>query len=80
MTRARASYNEVGQLGVNDTNNRGNDTGQMGDALPFVSLGGGLNATALAAGFRHVCAIVSGGMVACWGCDSTFAHQSFNTK
>ncbi len=32
--------NEYGQLGLGDTDNRGDDDGEMGDDLPFVDLGG----------------------------------------
>jgi len=35
-------YNGVGNLGVGDPQTRGDDPGEMGDALPFVDLGGPL--------------------------------------
>ena len=57
--------NRYGQLGLGDTNARGDQPGEMGAALPFVSLPEG--ATALAAGAYHTCALLSGGTVACWG-------------
>ena len=64
--------NTNGQLGLGDTNHRGDQTGEMGDALPAVDLGTGVTATAIAAGFNFACAIVGGGSVPsgsvkCWG-------------
>ena len=53
----------------------------MGDALPFVQLGAGQLALEVACGFRHTCAILTGGGVKCWGCapslttDHMMAHQ-----
>lgn len=35
--------NDDGQLGYEDTVNRGDDSGEMGDNLPFVDLGDGFN-------------------------------------
>ncbi|GIL69258.1 hypothetical protein Vretifemale_217, partial [Volvox reticuliferus] len=61
-------YNEVGQLGQGDTENRGVRPGQMGDALPAVDLGPAYNATALIAGIDRVCAILQPvGVIKCWG-------------
>lgn len=60
-------YNEYGQLGLGDAQNRGDQPGEMGDALPMVELGGA--ATALARGpadYFH-CAILTDGSVKCWG-------------
>jgi len=45
----------------------------MGDALPFVSVGTGQLASAVAAGSGHTCAILSGG-VKCWGCVAVLEH------
>ncbi|EFJ46855.1 hypothetical protein VOLCADRAFT_92579 [Volvox carteri f. nagariensis] len=60
--------NDVGQLGLGDTRNRGGLAWDMGSALPPVDLGPGLSATALAAGCNHTCAILQpGNIVKCWG-------------
>ncbi len=64
--------NTDGQLGLGDNSNRGDQTGEMGDALPAVDLGTNVTATAIAAGSNFVCAIVGGGSVPagsvkCWG-------------
>jgi alpha-tubulin suppressor-like RCC1 family protein len=67
--------NTNGQLGLGDTSNRGDQSGEMGDALPAVALGTGVTATAISAGFNFACAIVGGGSVPagsvkCWGANS----------
>ncbi|MEY3356943.1 MAG: hypothetical protein RIR87_2 [Actinomycetota bacterium] len=61
--------NDDGQLGVGDTVARGDAAGEMGDALPAVSLGlaSGLRVTGIAAGDAHTCALISDGSVKCWG-------------
>lgn len=60
-------WNEYGQLGYGDSSNRGDDPGEMGDALPRVDLGSGHSARALALGARHSCALLDDGTVKCWG-------------
>ena len=69
--RSRASnlfrYNGRGQLGLGDAKNRGSGAHDMGDALPFVSLGTGQIALKLALGTFHTCALLTDG-VKCWGC------------
>ncbi len=67
--------NTNGQLGLGDTNHRGDQSGEMGDALPAVNLGTGVTATAIAAGQSFACAIVGGGSVPagsvkCWGANT----------
>ena len=60
-------YNGVGQLGLGDKNNRGDEDNEMGDNLPAVSLGAGKTAVGIAAGSGHVCARLSDGGAKCWG-------------
>jgi cysteine-rich repeat protein len=60
-------YNFYGQLGLGDTANRGDNAGELGDALPAVNLGTGKTATAPAAGSNHTCARFNDGSVKCWG-------------
>ncbi|GIL55362.1 hypothetical protein Vafri_10919 [Volvox africanus] len=61
-------YNYNGELGLGDTNWRGNYPDQMGSALPIVDLGPGLKATDIAAGADHTCVVLQpGGIVKCWG-------------
>ena len=61
--------NDDGQLGLGDTNARGDGAGEMGDALPAVSLGlgAGVRVVAIAAGDAHSCVLLSSGAVQCWG-------------
>ena len=60
-------YNTHGELGLGDTNPRGDVAGEMGDALPVVNLGSGRTAKAITGGFYHTCAILDNGQVKCWG-------------
>lgn len=60
-------YSHMGQLGTGDISVRGDGPGEMGDALPEVDLGTGRVATSVVAGPEHTCALLSGGLVRCWG-------------
>jgi alpha-tubulin suppressor-like RCC1 family protein len=60
-------YNASGQLGLGDTNNRGDNPNEMGDALPSVVLGIGLTTSLVSVGGDHACALVNNGQVKCWG-------------
>lgn len=66
-------HNDVGQLGLGDETDRGDDSGEMGNALPFVDLGPGRTARKITAGLNHTCAILDDGSVKCWG--HNFAGQ-----
>ncbi len=61
--------NSYGQLGIGNTQVHGDGSvnGGMGNSLPYVALGTGRKARALAAGFRHTCALLDDGSVKCWG-------------
>ncbi|MCE9669977.1 Ig-like domain-containing protein [Myxococcus stipitatus] len=63
--------NFVGQLGLGLTGHRGDDPGEMGDALPFVQLGTGQKATALGLGDRFTCALLASGAIKCWGINNS---------
>ncbi|MEP7311783.1 MAG: Ig-like domain-containing protein [Pseudomonadota bacterium] len=56
-----------GQLGDGDTNNRGDQSGEMGDLLPAINLGTGLYAVEVRASTAHLCARLQTGAVRCWG-------------
>ena len=59
--------NGNGQLGIGNTTQMGDHTGEMGDNLSTVDLGTGRTAVAVAAGYHHACAILDNGSVKCWG-------------
>lgn len=65
--------NSSGQLGLGDHNPRGTGPDQMGNALPAVDLGQGKTATSIAVGPGHTCAVLSDGLVKCWGSSSSGA-------
>ena len=59
--------NTHGELGQGDTDDRGNNLGDMGDALPVIDLGTGRTATAISAGLADTCAILDDYALKCWG-------------
>lgn len=65
--------NDYGQLGYGDKKNRGERAGQMGAALPVVSLGpAGTQVQDLSAGLLHTCALLAGSnAVKCWGANDS---------
>ena len=63
--------NTSGQLGLGDTNSRGDGPNYMGDNLTAVDLGTGRTAKAIAAGSAHTCAILNNDSVKCWGSNTS---------
>jgi alpha-tubulin suppressor-like RCC1 family protein len=61
--------NTEGELALGDTNNRGDNAGEMGDALPAAMLPATPVAVAAAAG--HECALLADNTVVCWGLNYT---------
>lgn len=59
-------YNNEGQLGLGDMQNRGESPNQMGENLATTDLGEG-RVIDLEAGGGHSCALFEGGSVKCWG-------------
>ena len=62
--------NDKGQLGLGDTENRGDDLNEMGNNLPNLDLGLNHIASAITTGDNHTCAIltlVDEDSVKCWG-------------
>jgi hypothetical protein len=62
---ATPGYNGDGELGLDDTDSRGDGPDEMGDQLPGVFLG--LTASAISCGRDHTCALLSDGQMKCWG-------------
>jgi len=56
-----------GNLGLGDNVFRGDNDGEMGNALPAVNVGSGHTAQAVAAGGRYACAVLDDATVKCWG-------------
>jgi alpha-tubulin suppressor-like RCC1 family protein len=59
--------NDLGQLGLEDREDRGDESGEMGNALPFVDLGPDVQVRQLALGRSHSCALYGENFVKCWG-------------
>ena len=59
--------NQYGQLGLGDILDRGDDTVEMGDNLPWLDLGAGLEASQLALARHSTCVLLTNGRVKCWG-------------
>lgn len=58
--------NDLGQLGLGDTEDRGDEPGEMGSALPFVDLGGPV-ASVDCGVLENCCAVLQDQRVKCWG-------------
>lgn len=56
-----------GQLGTGDTNDRGNNAGEMGDLLPYVDVGTDRFVLDIATGRQHSCAVLDNNTLKCWG-------------
>lgn len=59
--------NSMGQLGLGDANDRGDNPNEMGDNLPTVDLGTGLRAVSISAGTLLQCAVLNDKSIKCWG-------------
>ncbi|MFL2957167.1 MAG: putative Ig domain-containing protein [Candidatus Thalassarchaeaceae archaeon] len=59
--------NNVGQLGLGNTTQIGDESDEIGDNLPSVDLGYGRTAIDIVAGYQSTCVILDSGLVKCWG-------------
>ena len=57
----------LGQLGLGDTEDRGDEPGEMGTSLPAVSLGASWTTVGVTTGSQHTCAMSVFGELKCWG-------------
>ena len=60
-------YNGNGQLGIGNSNNIGDNSGEMGNNLAISDLGVNITALEIEAGRNHYCVIINNGSVKCWG-------------
>ena len=68
----------IGQLGLGDTYNRGDNdvnNGPMGDDLPEVNLGSDFTPVQVEVGYVHSCALSDEGKLKCWGMIRFTAHR-----
>ena len=56
-----------GRLGYGDFRKRGDDEGEMANALPAVDLGDNRTAIQVTLGYSHTCALLDDATVKCWG-------------
>jgi alpha-tubulin suppressor-like RCC1 family protein len=59
--------NSEGQLGLGDTNDRGDAPNEMGDNLPALNFGAGRSVVQMSGGEYHFCAALDNNTVKCWG-------------
>ncbi len=71
--------NDHGQLGLGDTQNRGDAPGELGANLPTVNLGTGVKVAKLSSsgGAENTCALLVSGDVKCWGFGSTWNEPGY---
>jgi len=60
-------WGDVGQLGLGESKNRGDEPGQMGDNLPEVDLGTGFVVRMVSVSTYYSCALSTESAVKCWG-------------
>ena len=59
--------NDYGQLGLGDTDNRGDESDEMGNELSSVNLGADFEAVEMSLGHGHSCFLSTSGNVKCVG-------------
>lgn len=62
--------NQYGQLGLEDTFDRGQQLSELGDNLQTVNLGSGLYPLKVSSGIVQTCALLNDRTVKCWGANS----------
>ena len=69
-------YNAMGQLGYEDSTNRGDSVSQMGDSLPFVDISG--SAVSISSGSNYGCAVLDNMSAKCWG-ENIYGQLGYGT-
>ncbi len=64
-------YNDRGQLGIGDTNYRGDEGDEMGSKLQSLDLENGLTISSIQLSGYHTCASFVTGTVKCWGANES---------
>lgn len=72
--------NTRGELGLGDTDARGDDNGEMGTALPTLDVGTGRSVALLSQGPQLHCALLDDDSLKCWGRGRRGALGSGNTE
>ena len=72
--------NNHGQLGLGDTENRGDEPGEMGDNLPRVNIGTVRTALRVDAGHHFTCVNLDSRNVKCWGLNDVGQLGQGNTN
>lgn len=68
-----------GKLGLGDVENRGDDPGELGNALPIIDVGTNRKVLQVVSRNFHTCALLDKGDVKCWGGGSVGALGNENT-
>jgi alpha-tubulin suppressor-like RCC1 family protein len=63
--------NDAGQLGVGNTDDQGDEPGEMGNALKAVPLGKGALQVSTGKYAGHSCALLSDHTIKCWGANAS---------
>ena len=69
--------NNKGQLGIGNTNQIGDDDGEMGVNLDYLDFGEGRTVVQISMGFEHACAILDNGKLRCWG-EGDYGRLGYN--
>ena len=62
--------NSAGQLGLGDSESRGDQPDEMGDDLPTLALDGSAPVRDIASGNEHACAVLQDDSIQCWGANT----------
>ncbi len=59
--------NSLGQLGLGDKENRGDEPNEMGEGLPYIDLGIAIQSLFTGTSGVHTCAVLINNAIKCWG-------------